>query len=161
MAAKHIVIYFYLFVLVSKIIVLCQTKRASPAGGSSNIVHKRIQGGVQADISLRVASNFKWTCLTLTLHTYKSKKRVRFRVEIGHLSKQWSKDCDASIVRSWKHKQYTNVRVQFCKEYYGQQLQFRARVASLIAAETQTPIVITKGNCDMPRSFPPERNNVV
>ena len=154
MAAKHIVIYFYLFVLVSKIIVLCQTKRASPAGGSSNIAHKRIQGGVQADISLRVKSNFTWNLLTLTLHRCKSKKRLPFRVEIDHLSKQWSKDCDACIVRSWEHKRYTSVRAQFCKEYYGQQLQFSARVASLIA-KTRTPIVTTRSYRGMPRSFPP------
>ena len=128
----------------SRIIILWQTKSPSLVGRNSNIAHKRIQGGVQADISLRVTSNFTWTCLTLTLHRCKSKKRLPFRVEIVHHSKEWSKDCDACILRSWNHKRYTSVRVQFCKEYYGQQLEFRARFASVIA-KTQTPIVITKG----------------
>ena len=126
--------------------ITCQTKGISPTSG--DIVYKRIQGGVQADISLRVKSNFEWNRLTLTLHRRKSQKRLRFRVEIDHRSQEWSEDCDACIVRSWKHKQYTSVRAQFCKEYYGQQLHFRARAEHLVT-ETHTPIVITKGNCDI------------
>ena len=121
-----------------------QTKNASEHIGSNNVVHKRIQGGVQADIALRLTSNFAWTYLKLTLHGGDSKKKLRFCVEMEHGSKRWSKPVDACMVRSWQHKLYTSVRAQFCKEYYGQKLQFKARIADL-SATTETPIVLTQG----------------
>lgn len=100
---------------------------------------------MQPDIALRVTSNFAWTSLQLTLHGRKYKKQLRFCVEMEHCSKLWSEPAHACIVRSWKHKEYTSVRVQFCREYYGQKIQFKARIAGL-SAITETPIVVTHGN---------------
>ena len=124
---------------------LTQTKSAREHTGRNKVVKKRIQGGVQPDIALRVTSNFAWTSLQLTLHGCKSKKQLQFCVEMEHGSKLWSEPAHACIVRSWKHKEYTSVRVQFCREYYGQKIQFKARIGNL-SATTETPIVLTHGN---------------
>ena len=56
-------------------------------------------------------------------------------------SKTWTKICKRCLVKPWQHKQYTSVRVQFCKEYYGVRLQFIARAQNYTAA-TKVPIVI-------------------
>jgi len=62
-------------------------------------------------------------------------------VEEEYGSKIWTKMCKRCLVKPWEHKQYTSVRVQFCKEYYGVRLQFVARAENYTAA-TEVPIVI-------------------
>ena len=117
-----------------------QTKKTG-----TSVVYKRIQGGIQPDVSLRISSNFPWKSLWLELRPYEgdSKIRLPFRVEEKYGSKIWTKLCKSCLVQPWKHKQYTSVRVQFCKQYYGVRLQFMARAEHYIAA-TDVPIVILK-----------------
>ena len=117
-----------------------QTKKTGAA-----VAYKRIQGGIQPDISLRVTSNFAWKSLWLELRKFgcESKTRLPFRVEEQYGCKTWTKLCKRCLVKPWKHKQYTSVRVQFCREYYGARLQFVARADNCIAA-TEVPIVILK-----------------
>ena len=111
----------------------------------ATVAYKRIQGGIQPDVSLRVSSSFRWKSLLLELRPYggKSKVRLPFRVEEEYGSKIWNKLCKRSLVKPWQHKQYTCVRVQFCKRYYGVRLQFIARAESCIAT-TEIPIVLGK-----------------
>ena len=111
----------------------------------ANVAYKRIQGGIQPDVSLRVSSNFRWKSLWLELRPYgcESKTRLPFRVEEKYGCKKWTKLCKRCLAKPWQHKQYTSVRVQFCKSYYGMRLQFIARTENYIAA-TKVPIVIVK-----------------
>ena len=118
------------------------------------VAHKRIQGGVQADISLRVTSNFPWQRSCLTLHPYGcSETLLPFRVENKHRSKKWSDNASKFSIQQWTHKRYTSVRVQFCKRYYDQRLQFTFQVEGERAVSA-TPIIVVKnapkkhaGNC--------------
>ena len=109
------------------------------------MAYKRIQGGIQPDVSLRVTSNFVWKSLLLELRPYKgeSKTRLPFRVEGEYGSKRWTKLCKRCLVKPWQHKEYTSVRVQFGKGYYGVRLQFIARAQNYTAA-TEVPIVLVK-----------------
>ena len=109
------------------------------------VAYKRIQGGIQADVSLRVTSNFIWKKLFLELrpHGCASEKRLPFRVEVKHGSKVWTERCTGCVVQPWQHKDYTSIRVQFCREYYGVRLRFLAHVGKL-SATTATPIIIVK-----------------
>ena len=114
------------------------------------VAYKRIQGGVQPDISLHVTSNFKWSMLSLKLCPYGTPNiQLPFRVEKRYRSKAWSTNCNSCMVESWVHKPYTIMRVQFCKEYIGVRLQFVARVGDLFAA-TETPIILLKRHAPPP-----------
>ena len=118
-----------------------QTKRIGAA-----VAYKRIQGGVQPDVSVRITSNFIWDMLSLELRPYgcaNSMTRLPFHVEEEYGSKVWTRRCKSCLVQPWQHKQYTTVRVQFCKGYYGMRLQFIARVGKYTAF-TKIPIVVVK-----------------
>lgn len=126
-------------------VLIFSTQTKSIGGGVS---YKRIQGGIQPDISLRFTSNIDWKALSLELRPYgrASKTRFRFRVEEEYGSKVWTKPCKSCVVQPWLHKQYTSVRVQFCKEYYEERLQFTARVqiarVGAFRAVTEVPIIL-------------------
>lgn len=113
--------------------------------GPPAVVFKKIQGGIQPDISLRLTGNFPWSLVSIVLRPYggTSNKQFPFRAEMKYGSKQWSKRCKNCLVRAWQHKRYTNVRIQFCRDYYGVPLQFIAQAETLCAATT-TPIVTFK-----------------
>lgn len=113
--------------------------------GPPAVVFKKIQGGIQPDISLRLTGNFPWSLVSIVLRPYgvTSTKQFPFRAEMKYGSKQWSKRCKNCLVRAWQHKRYTNVRIQFCRDYYGIPLQFIAQVEGLCAVTT-TPIVTFK-----------------
>ena len=118
--------------------------------GPPAVVFKKIQGGIQPDISLRLTGNFPWSLVSIVLRPYggTSNKQFPFRAEMKYGSKQWSKRCKNCLVRAWQHKRYTNVRIQFCRDYYGVPLQFIAQAETLCAATT-TPIVTFKpGKCN-------------
>ena len=118
-----------------------QTKRIGAA-----VAYKRIQGGVQPDVSVRITSNFIWEMLSLELRPYgctENIKRLPFHVEEEYGSKVWTRRCESCLVQPWQHKQYTTVRIQFCKGYYGMRLQFIARVGKHTAC-TKIPIVVVK-----------------
>ena len=109
----------------------------------ATVAYKRIQGGIQPDVSLRISGNFQWKSLSLELRICGSNTRLPFRVEEEYGSKIWTKLCKRCSVQPWKHRRFTSVRVQFCKQYYGMRLQFMARAENNIAA-TEVPIVILK-----------------
>ena len=91
-------------------------------------------------------SDVEWKTVSLELRRYgvRSSKRFPFRVEKEYGSKVWS-ECKSYSLRRWRHKRYTSVRAQFCKDYYGVRLQFVVRVGRHSAA-TEVPIVlVTKG----------------
>ena len=108
------------------------------------VAYKKIQGGVQPDMSLRITSNFSWKRLSLTLRPYRctSKKQLPFRVEEKHGSKEWTEQCQDCHVQPWKHKCYTSVRVQFCREYFGTQLEFLVRGQNNVNAATKLPFIV-------------------
>ena len=111
----------------------------------ATVAYKRIQGGIQPDVSVRISSNFAWKSLWLELRPYgcESKISLPFRVEEEYGCKKWTEPSERCLVEPWQHKKYTTVRVQFCKQYYGVRLQFIARAEHYIAA-TQVPIVLLK-----------------
>lgn len=127
-------------------------KYSQTKSSMSAIAYKRIQGGKQPDICLRVTSNFAWQSVSLELrehaptskkHASASKKRFHFRIEKEYGSKVWSKRCKKHLVHNSQSKNHTNIRVQFCREYYGLNLQFFVRT-SKHTAMTKLPIFLLK-----------------
>lgn len=133
-----------------RLMIAFQTKRIGAA-----VAYKRIQGGVQPDVSVRITSNFIWEMLSLELRPYgctENIKRLPFHVEEEYGSKVWTRRCESCLVQPWQHKQYTTVRIQFCKGYYGMRLQFIARVGKHTAC-TKIPIVVVKAGICKTRSL--------
>ena len=122
-----------------------QTKRRDKKkckGGT--VAYKRIQGGIQSDITLRVTSNFSWYISFLSLHQFdaeNNEQQLPFRVETLHGTRSWMLCPKGCFVRSWHHKRYTSVRVQFFKHYCGRRLKFSMKIGNLTASTT-TPIVV-------------------
>jgi hypothetical protein len=75
-----------------------------------------------------------------------------FHVDEECGSKVWTRRCESCLVQPWQHKQYTTVRIQFCKGYYGMRLQFIARVGKHTAC-TKIPIVVVKAGICKTRSL--------
>ena len=115
-------------------------------GKIQTVAYKRIQGGIQSDITLRITSNFSWYIAFLSLHQFdpnntNKEQPLPFRVEKLHGTRSWMVCRKGCFVRSWHHKRYTSVRIQFFKHYCGRRLQFTMQIGDMHAATT-TPIVV-------------------
>lgn len=129
----------------ANIIYSTQCKRMQAKNVKAHVAYKHIQGGKQPDISLRVTSHFP-VYLELRQHKCSSTKRYCFRVELMHRSKTWSECCARYLVQPSKHKRYSNVRIQFCKGYYGVPLQFHVHGRGETAVTSMPIVLLTSGN---------------
>ena len=111
------------------------------------IAYKRIQGGIQPDITLRMATNLPWDTALLSLQFYGQRQvlgqSLPFRVEKMHGAKVWAEHWNGCLVKSCEDKLFTRVRVQFCKSYFEKPIQFCVKVEDT-SATTALPIVIIK-----------------
>ena len=111
-----------------------------------HVIVKRIQGGTKHDITLRLSSTFSWDTATLTLHLYnKPTELLPFRVETYLGSRVWIEYATGCVIHADAAPlTYSSVRVQFCKYYYDQPLQFTMTDMEGRTGSTVMPVVIVK-----------------
>ena len=132
------------FVNICSSAIRCTNTQVKRSSVEKPIAYKKIQGGIQSDVTLRMASNFAWDSALLLLHYFGDKHRLLpFRAEKIHGAKVWVEHRSGCFVKSCDDKHFTSVRVQFCKEYYDKPIQFSIKVDESTAS-TALPIVILR-----------------